>query len=442
MDQLSRRDFLGAAAAAAVAMRSRAQTRPPNVIFILADDLGYGDLGCYGQQRIATPNIDAMAASGLRFTQAYAGSTVCAPSRCSLMTGLHTGHARIRGNEKTPLQAGDATVAALFRSAGYRTAMFGKWGLGYPGKGGLPNDCGFDEFYGYLDQTHAHSYYTPHIWQNREEVILPQNMGTRHGLYLPDEFTRRSIEFIDKNRDNPFFLYIPTTLPHADNELGRDTGNGMSVPSLGAYANQDWSEVERSFAAVVSRLDSDVGKILAQVKRAGIEENTLVIFTSDNGPHSEGGHRADFFHSAGPLRGIKRDLYEGGIRIPMIARWPGRVASGRATDNVVAFWDFLPTTAELLGAARPRSLDGVSFLPTLQGRPQPEHPTLYWEFHEQGFHQAVRQGDWKLVRQGPKFETELFHLKDDPGEQRNLSQQEPAVRSRLEKLFGSERVEP
>src|SRR6266404_1895033 len=265
MTSLSRRRFLGTAAALPGLLQNRvANAKRPNVVFVLADDLGYGDLGCYGQQRIKTPNIDAMAASGLRFTSAYAGSTVCAPSRCALMTGLHTGHGRIRGNDKTALRPSDSTVASMFQKAGYRTAMFGKWGLGSPGKGGLPNDMGFDEFYGYLDQTQAHNYYPPNIWQNREELNLPQNMGTRRGLYQPDEFTRRSLDFIGKNRDNPFFLYLPTIVPHADNELGRDTGNGMPVPSFGAYANESWPEVERGFAASVSRLDADVGKILAR----------------------------------------------------------------------------------------------------------------------------------------------------------------------------------
>ena len=435
---MTRRDFLGTVAVAGLS----AQPAParPNVLFILADDLGYGDLGCYGQEQIATPNLDRLASEGTRFTQAYAGSTVCAPSRCCLMTGFHSGHARIRGNARVPLAPNDLTVAQVFKQAGYRTGIVGKWGLGNPGSTGVPNLQGFDEWFGYLDQQHAHSYYPDHLWENDREVILGRNLGVRQE-YSHDLFTTRALDFVDRHKAGPFFLYLAYTIPHANNELGRDTGNGMEVPSDAPYSKKNWPAQERNFAAMVSRLDADVGKMMARLKAAGIDDNTVVFFSSDNGPHREGGHSPDFFRSSGPLRGIKRDLYEGGIRVPMLARWPGQIPAGRVSDQVWAFWDFLPTAAELAGAPRPRPLDGISMVNALLGKEQRSHEHLYWEFHEGGFKQGVRMAEWKGVRLGTQRPVELYNLTDDLGEKNNVAAQHPDIVRRIEDVLRSARTD-
>ncbi len=437
---LSRRAFLGTTAAAALA---KAQTRPakPNVVFILADDLGYGDLGCYGQTRIATPNIDRLAADGIRFTQAYAGSTVCAPSRCCLMTGKHTGHASVRGNKKPELGLGknEATLPALLKSRGYKTALFGKWGLGGFDVDSHPNDKGFDQFFGYLNQQHAHNSYPEHLWENKSEFFLPENWFDRQKTFSNDLFTDRALKFIAAERANPFFLYLTYTIPHADNERGTYTKNGMDAPDQGKYAKEPWPDVEKNFAAAITRMDDQIGKLLAALDANGLRENTLVIFTSDNGPHKEGNHDPNYFHSSGAVRGIKRDLYEGGIRVPAMASWKGRIQPGQTSDHAWAFWDVLPTLTELTGAATPPKLDGLSFLPTLTGGKQRPHDYLYWEFHEGGFQQAVRQGEWKLVRQLPKREIELFDLKTDLTESRNVAAQHPDVVAKLTPLFTSSR---
>ena len=329
---VDRRTFLASTAAALTPAASTAQPAPrPNIILILADDLGYGDLGCYGQTRIQTPNLDRMAAEGIRFTSAYAGSTVCAPSRCSLMTGLHTGHARTRGNRSPdlPLRPEDVTVTEVLKQAGYRTALFGKWSLGELGSSGYPTRKGFDEWFGFFSQLHAHNYYPEHLLDGESAWLCRGNMGMQRRDYAPDLFTERALRFLEKqNRATPFFLHLCYTVPHANNEMGRDTGDGMEVPSYGPYANRPWPQPEKGFAAMITRMDADIGRILAALKRRGLDENTLVIFTSDNGPHREGGHDPRFFESSGPLRGIKRDLYEGGIRVPMIARWPARIRGG------------------------------------------------------------------------------------------------------------------
>jgi arylsulfatase A-like enzyme len=441
---ISRRTFLGTAAAAALA--GQGQSRP-NILFILADDLGYGDLGCYGQPRIHTPNIDALARQGIRFTQAYAGSTVCAPSRCTLMTGRHTGHATVRGNKgpEVGLLASELTLPQLLKRAGYETAMYGKWGLGGVSTGSMPNQRGFDDFFGYLSQTHAHNYYPEHLWQNQDEYLLQANWFNRRKQYAPDLFTDRALKFLDRPRQNPFFLYLPYTLPHADNELGAATGNGSEVPSDEPYSGESWPAVEKNFAAMVTRLDRDVGRVLACLEERGLARNTLVIFTSDNGPHAEGNHDAKFFSSGGPLRGIKRDLYEGGIRVPMIVRWPDRAAAGSVSDQVLAFWDFLPTFAELTGEPVPPGIDGVSMLPALlgalRGAGTREHPPLYWEFHEGGFSQAVRAGDWKFVRNRSSAAVELYDLKADPGERNDLAAAQPEVVRRLSGLMKSLRTD-
>lgn len=433
---VTRRQIL--ALPAAISGRAASASRP-NIVFILADDLGYGDLGCYGQRRIPTPNIDRLASEGLRFTQAYAGSTVCAPSRCALMTGLHTGHARIRGNARVPLRPEDATVAKVLQRAGYRTGIAGKWGLGNAGTSGIPNLQGFDEWFGYLDQQHAHSYYPDHLWENQSEVILGNNLGLKKE-YSHDLFTRRALGFLDRHRSAPFFLYLAYTIPHANNELGRDTGNGMEVPNDAPFTSKPWPQQEKNFAAMMTRLDSDVGRIMERIAALGLDGNTIVFFSSDNGPHREGGHDPDFFSSRGPLRGIKRDLYEGGVRVPMLARWPGAIRPG-VSSAVWAFWDFLPTAAELAGAAPPADTDGVSVVPILMGKPQRQERTLYWEFHEGGFSQAVRMGDWKAVRPGKGKPLELYNLAEDPGETNNVAARNPEIVASMEAMLRRARTD-
>lgn len=440
---------------APLAGRSASAPRP-NIVFILADDLGYGDLGCYGQTRIRTPRLDRMAAEGLRFTRAYAGSTVCAPSRCALMTGRHMGHARVRGNagRNNPLaqalRAEDVTVARVLQQAGYTTALIGKWGLGDVGAAasGLPRRQGFDYFFGYLNQRHAHNYYPTFLWRNEDRVPLrntvPDQDEDGAGVsdnrleYSADLITDEALAFIRRAQDRPFFLYFAPTIPHANNEAG---AAGMEVPDLGEYRDRDWPAAQKAHAAMVTRLDRDVGRLLDLLRELGLEEKTLVIFSSDNGPHREGGFDPAAQGSSGPLRGIKRDLYEGGIRVPFIARWPGHVPAGRVTDQIVAFWDFLPTAAELAGVAAPAG-DGISFAPALLGRPPEMRPGyLYWEFFEGGFKQAILEGDWKGVRLAPGRPLELYDLGTDPGETRNLAVDHPAVVARLERLLQGARTD-
>jgi len=436
---ITRRGFLGAAGAAALP----AQTRKPNILFILADDLGYGNLGCYGQRQIETPNLDRMAAEGMRFADAYAGSTVCAPSRCCLMTGYHAGHARTRGNKypDLPLRPQDITVTELLKKAGYRTGLFGKWSLGQLGSTGYPTRKGFDEWFGFFSQTHAHNYYPEHLLENETAWIARGNTGTQHKDYAHDLFTERGLGFLNRGGDQPFFLKLAYTIPHANNELGRDTGNGMEVPSLEPYANKDWPTQEKAFAAMVTRMDRDIGRLMTTLQATGQDRNTLVIFTSDNGPHREGGHNPDFFDDNGPLRGIKRDLYEGGIRVPFLARWPGVIAPGSMSNHPIAFWDLLPTACELAQVNAPAGIDGLSFAPILRGQSARRHDFLYWEFHERGFAQAIRQGDWKAVRGHPSKPTELYNLKNDLGETRNLAGEQPQLTASLEKLFAAARTD-
>ena len=415
----------------------------PNIIFILADDLGYGDVGCYGQRKIKTPNIDRLAAEGIRFTGAYAGSTVCAPSRAALMTGQHTGHTRIRGNAQVPLEPNDITVAEVLKKAGYQTGIFGKWGLGLENTSGTPNKKGFDEWFGFLDQSLAHNYYPDRLWRNDAVLELPMNADRQKGAYVHDMFTTAAVNFIRLQQYQPFFLYLAYTIPHANNELTRATGNGMEVPNDRPYSAESWPQAEKNKAAMITRLDADVGEILAAVKQFKLETNTVVFFTSDNGPHKEGGNDPKFFDSAGPFRGIKRDLYEGGIRVPMIARWNGHIAPGQTNDLPWAFWDFLPTAAELAEAPMPKQVDGVSILPTLLGKPkdQKRHEFLYWEFHEGGSKQAVRNGDWKAVRLAPGKPLELYDLAKDPGETNNVAAINDAVITRIENYLKIARTE-
>jgi arylsulfatase A-like enzyme len=416
----------------------------PNIILILADDLGYGDLGCYGQQKIQTPNLDHLAAAGTRFTSFYAGSAEGTPARGSLMTGRDTGHATLRGDlAKATLTAQDLTVAQLLRGAGYKNCLIGIWSLGEENSPGLPGDKGFEEFVGYLNPIKAHDYFPRFAdrYDTKEGLRLlefVQNANGNQGMYFPDMFNKSALNFIRINKPDwfnqqrPFFLYYATTLPHANNELGQETGNGMQVPNDKPYSDQPWPQPEKNKAAMITRLDRYVGEIVAKLKEYHQETNTLILFTSDNGPHQEGGVDPEFFQSSGPLRGLKRDLYEGGIRVPLIAVWPGKIPAGRVSDEPWAFWDILPTLAEIGGAKAPHDIEGLSYLPTLLGQTQTNrHDSFYWEFHERGFKQAVREGDWKAVRNTANAPLELYNLKSDPGETKNVAADHPDIIARL-----------
>jgi len=430
----------------------------PNILLIVADDLGYGDLGSYGQKRIQTPVLDKLAAGGMRFTSHYAGSTVCAPSRCALMTGLHTGHTIVRGNREVkpmgqhPLGDEVVTLAEVLQPAGYRTGLIGKWGLGGPGSSGEPNRQGFDYFFGYLCQRHAHNYYPEYLFRNTERVPLANvvrepkredgaGVAVKRGDYSHDLIAAEALAFLERNRNQTFFLALTVTIPHANNEAGDE---GMEVPDLGQYADTDWPEPQKGHAAMISRLDSDIGRILGRLEEYGIAENTLVMFTSDNGPHREGGNDPDFNDSNGPLRGIKRDLYEGGIRVPLIARWPGKIPAGSVSDHVSAFWDYLPTFAELAGVEPPAGLDGISMVPALMGETaeQEQHDFLYWEFHEgKGSKQAVRTGNWKGVRLSPTGPIELYDLAQDIAEEHDVAAEHPEVAGRVRQYLETARTE-
>jgi len=438
---------------AGTGLKAGARKNRPNIIYIMADDLGYGDLGCYGQKTIKTPNIDELADEGMRFTDHYAGSTVCAPSRCCLMTGFHTGHALVRGNARIPLRPSDVTVAELLKQAGYTTGIIGKWGLGEPETTGIPNRQGFDYWFGYLNQRHAHNYYPAYLWRNEEKVELknevnhviggrdrtPGGVATKRVEYSHDLFAEDALGFLEKNKDRPFFLYLALTIPHANNEAG--------VPSLEPYADMfGWPEPQMGHAAMITRMDGDVGRLMAKLKKLGLDNDTIVMFTSDNGPHKEGGADPTFFNSSGPLQAYKRALYEGGIRVPMIARWPGKIEAGSVSGHVSAFWDFLPTCCELVGAEAPEGIDGISMVPTLMGRPgeQREHEYLYWEFHEQGKRQAVRMSDWKGIRQNvaknPNGPIELYNLKNDIGEKNNVAARHPSIVAKIEECMKAART--
>lgn len=443
---------------------SKITENKPNIIFILADDLGYGDLGCYGQAKFETPNLDQLASEGLMFTQHYSGSTVCAPSRATLMTGQHTGHAYVRGNKsfkdengerlegQFPLADSIVTVAEKLKEAGYVTGMFGKWGLGAIGSEGEPTNQGFDEFYGYACQGLAHRYYPTHLWHNTEKVVLEGNDGTQTVQYSSDLIQDKTLEFIKKNKDKPFFLYVPSTIPHAeliapdDEILAEFKGKFPEVPYKGKDYDENYNpwgycsqEIPHAmFAAMVTRLDKQVGEITTLLNELGISENTLVLFSSDNGPHLEGGADPDFFDSNGPLKGYKRDLYEGGVRAPMIARWPAKIKAGTETDHISAFWDFFPTVVEIAGGKVPSNIDGISFLPTLLGNEddQKEHEYLYWEFHEKNKRQGIRMGKWKGViydiATNPDAKLELYDLSQDIGEENDVAEQHPEIVEKLE----------
>lgn len=423
--------------------QSQEATERPNIVLIVADDLGYGELGCYGQQRIQTPHLDRMAAEGMRFTDFYAGSTVCAPSRCVLMTGRHVGHATIRGNSKQDLRPEDVTVAEVLQAAGYRTALCGKWGLGHEGSSGVPTRQGFDYFFGYLDQQHAHNYYPAFLMQNEMRVSLKNvvpgegdfggGVATVKADYSHDLISEEALAFIERERAGPFFLYLAWTIPHANNEGGR---LGMETPDLGEYANLDWPEPQKAHAAMISRMDRDLGRLLERLAALGIEDRTLVLFTSDNGPHREGGADPEFNDSSGPLKGIKRSLHEGGIRVPFIARWPGHVQAGATSAMVGSFADLLPTLAEIAGASTPADCDGLSLAPTLLGvgEQQPQ-AFLYWSFYEQGAGQAIRLGRWKGIQQPYRSPLRIYDLENDLGEEHDLAESQPALVETLSHLM-------
>jgi len=418
---------------------AHAQTPQPNIIYIVADDLGYGDLGCYGQEAIATPNLDRLARESMRFTDHYAGSTVCRPSRLVYLTGYHTGHTPISSNTGYVLKPGDVTVAELLKDAGYATGGVGKWALGGPGSTGHPNRQGFDFWYGYLDQGEAHNYYPEFLYRNETKERLPGNelgprrVSVKRETYSHDLLTEEALAFIERNADKPFFLNVAYTIPHANNEGGRATGNGMEVPSYGMYADKDWPETEKGEAAMITRMDRDIGRMISLLKKLKIDDRTVVLFTSDNGPHSEGGHKHEYFDANGPLRGFKRDLYEGGIRVPLIAWWPGTVKPGQVSHHASAFWDLLPTACELAGVDAPQGIDGISFVPTLKGQQQPAHDYLFWKYGDNKT--AIRQGRWKAVRPGPSKPLELYDLDEDIGEQHNLAADHADIVARLEKLI-------
>lgn len=429
-------------------IRAEGETRSQkvNVILINADDLGYGDLGCYGQKQIPTPALDTMAREGMRFTQFYAGSTVCAPSRSVLMTGLHTGHTPVRGNggkEQQTLPATSVTVAELCKSQGYRTALIGKWGLGEEETEGHPLNQGFDFFYGYLNQVHAHNHYPEFLWRNLQREPLPNivqkppkqpsslgGMATEKKVFANDRFIAESLDFIEQNKEQTFFLYLALVLPHANNEARGMSGNGSESPNISKFADKPWDEASRGFAAMVTDVDLAVGKVLDKLKAAGIDDRTMVLFTSDNGPHQEAGHDLQLFNSSGGLRGTKRALYEGGIRVPLIARLPKAIAANSVTPHIAYQADILSTVADLIGEPAPKNLDGISFLPTLQGNAdaQEAHRYLYWEFYEQGSRQAVRFGRWKAIRE-PMLtgDIQLFDLSVDEAETKNIASRHSEV---------------
>jgi arylsulfatase A-like enzyme len=451
---------------ASFAARAAQASRPPNIIFILADDLGYGDLSAYGQKKFRTPHIDRLAVEGMRFTQHYAGAPVCASSRSALLTGQHTGHTYIRGNKEVqpegqePLPAGTRTFATALKQAGYVTGVFGKWGLGYPGSVGAPENQGFDRFFGYNCQRLAHNYYPSHLWDDARRLDLPGNAGGGTAVYAPQLIHERTLAFIEDNRDRPFFCFVATPIPHAEllvpeDYLARHRGQyGPEAPYAGVDSGPDYrlgpygsqATPKAAYAAMINLLDDQVGEIVATIERLGLSENTLIIFASDNGPAAEGGSHPDLFDSAGGLRGQKRDLYEGGIRVPFIARWPGTVEAGSTSAHLSAFWDLYPTFSELAGTEAPGGIDGLSMVPTLTGRgEQARHDHLYWEFHEIGGRKALRRGPWKLVRYGVARETpgplELYNLANDPNETTDVAAANPALVRELEQLMEGARTE-
>jgi arylsulfatase A len=452
---MKRRDFLkNITIATGLLTTSKTWAKPakkPNIIYILADDAGIADFGCYGGKIISTPNVDRLAKEGIKFMQHYSGSTVCAPSRSCLMTGQHTGHTTVRGNKKIPLTPQDVTIAQVLKNAGYTTGCIGKWGLGENESTGQPNKKGFDFFYGFLNQGKAHRYYPEYLWRNGEKEMFPDN-PTKRDHYAHDLFTKEALGFIKNFKDEPFFLYLPYTIPHVDLDVPEDSMMpyyklfGKEKPFKGN--NYRPHPTPRAcFAGMVSRLDRDVGAIMKLLKKLNLHNDTLVLFSSDNGATSAGGADPQFFRGNGPYRGIKRDLYEGGIIAPMIARWPGKIKANTSTGHLSAFWDVLPTVAELVNQQPPEPIDGISFLPTLLGKSskQKQHDYLYWEFFEKGGRQALRKGDWKVVRYNvhkkPEGLLELYNLKADPGEKNNIASKYPKIVQELEQLLKTARTD-
>ncbi len=448
----------------------------PNIIYILADDLGYAELGCYGQKKIRTPNLDRMAEEGIRFMRHYAGAPVCAPSRCVLMTGMHLGHAYIRNNKSVPPEGQQAipgdtlTIAEILKQQGYATAAIGKWGLGPPQSEGDPNNQGFDLFFGYNCQAHAHSFYPTYLWRNQGRIKLNNHPFKAHQRlpkdadpndpasyaryigkdYAPDRMIKEALRFIRDHQQEPFFLYFPTTVPHLAIQVPEDSlneykGKWPDPPYPGGKGYLPHPSPRAGYAAMVTRMDRDIGRIFALLKKLKLDDNTLVIFSSDNGPtyNRLGGSDSEFFQSAGPFSGLKGSVYEGGIRVPMIARWPGKIEAGQVSEHLSAFWDVLPTLAEVAGAKTSAGLDGISFLPELLNKgSQPQHEFLLWEFHGYGGQQAVRLGDWKGIRlncrKKPDGPIKLYNLKSDIGEKHDVAGEHPAVVARMEQLMKSE----
>lgn len=448
----SRREFLkhtslavSAGLMGGISAVNAAAKNKPNIIYVLADDLGYGDIGCFGQKMLKTPYLDKMASEGMKFTQHYAGSTVCAPSRCVLMTGLHTGHCTVRGNHRVLLKDGEVTIPNLLKRAGYTTGCVGKWGVGHPPPADDPNKHGFDHFFGYTNMFHAHNCFPEFLIRNGKEVKLRNKLFDKWKTLPPDKrgggvakekvdfapelFTQEALGFIDKNKNNPFFLYFALNIPHANNEGGKD---GMEVPSFGEFENEDWPRTEKGFAAMIRKIDTDMGRLFDKLKEHGLDDNTLVVFSSDNGPHQEGGHVMEYFDSNGILRGMKRDMYEGGVRVPFIARWPGRIKPYTESDHVSGFQDMMPTFAQIAGVDVP-DIDGISILPTLTGKTadQKKHSYLYWEFKEQGGKQAVLLGNFKGIRlntiKKPDGPIELYDITKDISERTNVADQHPDI---------------
>ncbi|MHA4843413.1 arylsulfatase [Flavitalea antarctica] len=433
--------------------------RLPNIVLIVADDLGNGDLGCYGQKKIKTPNIDALASNGMKFSRFYAGTSVCAPSRASLLTGLHTGHTAVRGNKELqpegqfPLPSNAFTIAELLKKSGYVTGDFGKWGLGPVGSTGDPLKQGFDSFFGYNCQRQSHNYYPDHLWDQDRQVKFAGNSLNNFNVYAPDVIQEKALEFIARNAAKPFFLYLSYTLPHAALQV-KDTATfdrykanfpvAVKTPWTGeGYAPQPYPRA--AYATMVTTLDRYVGEVVNELKRRGLDQHTIIMFTSDNGPHREGGNDPDFFNSNMGFRGYKRDLYEGGIRTPLIVSWLPVIKKGSTSQHIGAFWDILPTIAELTNYKLNEYTDGVSFLPELIARKQPEHEFLYWEFHEGGGRQALRMDQWKGVRQNvlndPNPPIELYDLKRDPAEKTNLAKKFPEIVNRMRVVIDQQHVE-
>jgi arylsulfatase A-like enzyme len=440
------------------------QDESPNVILIIADDMGIGDIGVYGQDSISTPLIDKMAGEGIMFTNMYTGSTVSAPSRACLLTGRDTGHSSVRGNPGNQIvNDNELTLGKVFKNAGYVTGAIGKWGMGSFLPYDDPQRKGFDYFYGYINMWHAHNFFPEYLYENGKRVPLNNKNKRVDGVdpwadtlmdgkgvaeirneYAPFLFDKKALSFIEENKDKKFFLYLAYNTPHANNEARPD---GMEVPDYHEFAGKDWPSQEKGFAAMIRNLDNSVGMVIEKLKELGIDKNTLVMFCSDNGPHQEGGHKMEFFNSNGKYKGMKRDLYEGGVKTPFIARWPEKIKAGSTSEEVFAFWDFLATFSDITGAGKPAVTEGISFLPSLTGKEQKEkHDYLYYEFYEKGGKQSVLKDQWKLLRQnvrGPagKITLELYDISKDPEELTDIADQHPEIVKQLEGLFKVSRTD-